>query len=106
LRFALSKINQAEQCAEVAIGDRVDDMCCGCCRGEAAEMLGCGGEAAEILGCGSCKGEAAVCIAEALYVLSFREADVMLTHAKRILPAETYGLVCNKYAELKKNDRR
>jgi len=106
LRFALCKINHAEQCAEVAIGGVADDMCCGCCRGDAAEMPGCGGEAAEIPGCGSCRGEAAVCIAEALYVLSFREANVMLAHAKRILPAETYGLVCDKYAELRKNDRR
>ncbi|CAI6343758.1 unnamed protein product [Macrosiphum euphorbiae] len=106
LRFALCKINHAEQCAEVAVGEGTDDMCCGCCRGEGAEMLGCGGEEAEILGCGSCRGEAAVCIAEALYVLSFREADVMLAHAKRILPEETYRLVCDKYAELRKNYRR
>ncbi|XP_003244431.1 uncharacterized protein LOC100574041 [Acyrthosiphon pisum] len=106
LRFALGKINHAEQCAEVAIGDGADDMCCGCCRGEEAEMLGCGEEAAEILGCRSCRGEAAVCIAEALYVLSFQEANVMLAHAKRILPVKTYGLVCDKYAELRKNYRR
>lgn len=95
LRFALGKINHAEQCSEVAIGDGAD-VCCGCCRGEEAEMMG----------CGSCRGEAAVCIAEALYVLSFREADAMLAHAKRILPPETYGLVYDKYNELKKNARR
>lgn len=95
LRFALGKINHAEQCAEVAIGDGAD-MWCRCCRGEVAEMLD----------RGSCREEAAVCIAEVLYVLSFREADVMLEHAKRILPLETYGLVCDKYAKLKKNARR
>jgi len=75
LRFALSKINHAEQCVEVAIGDGDDVRC----RGEKADMVG-------------CRGEAAVCIAEALYVLSSREADVMLAHAERTLPPETYGL--------------
>ncbi|XP_022180834.1 uncharacterized protein LOC111041009 [Myzus persicae] len=96
LRFALCKIDHAEQCAEVAIGDGADNICCGSCKGEKADMLG----------CGSCRGEAAVCIAEALYVLSSREADVMLAHAKRTLPPETYSLVCEKYVELKKNARR
>ncbi|KAL5244837.1 hypothetical protein ACI65C_012247 [Semiaphis heraclei] len=92
LRFALSKINHAEQCVAVAIDDR-DDICC---RGEEANMPE----------CASCRGEAAVCIAEALYVLSYQEAKVMLEHAKRILPPESYCLVHDKYAELKKNDHK
>ncbi|XP_025206180.1 uncharacterized protein LOC112602360 [Melanaphis sacchari] len=88
LNFALCKIKQAEQCVEAAIGDRAY-MSCGSCKGEATDI--------------GCREEAAVCIAEALYVLSFREAKVMLAQSKSLLPLETYNLVCNKYTELKKN---
>lgn len=91
LKFALCKINHAEQCLEVAIDD-ADYIGCGHCKGEASDV--------------GCREEASACIAEALYVLSFQEAEVMLAKAKSLLPSETYTLVREKYAELKKNARR
>ncbi|XP_026804063.1 uncharacterized protein LOC113547772 [Rhopalosiphum maidis] len=87
LKFALCKIKHAEQCAEAAIGDGAY-LCRGSCKGQAADI--------------GCREEAAVCVAEALYVLSYKEAEVMLAHAKSTLPLETYSLVCDKYAKLKK----
>lgn len=88
LKFALCKINHAEQCLEAAIGD-ADYIGCGRCKRETSDV--------------GCREEASVCIAEALYVLSFQEAEVMLAQAKSTLPLETYTLVRDKYAELKKN---
>lgn len=83
LRFVLCKIRRAGQCVEAAVGgDRPDDV-----------------------GCIRCTAETAAHMADALSVLSSRQARAMISRARCTLPPVTYDLLCEKYAARLEDNR-